>query len=427
MCILSSKISNYYYWVKKLGGRDLKLLDNEKIRILNNVITKKTTEIYDLENHKLYIYKNELIKLIEKYTIPQQFTYNKDGKLLKDDFFKDIISNTNKDAIKEICHIKYGISLKDAFIRSFPTEKEVFYSKQDKEFDRLQETVCQAFEPLIVLHESKDKKWYFIKMYNYIGWVKKDDIALCEDKREIFNYANNDKFIIVTGKYAKTQPNPYDKRISNLDFSMGTKIFLNEDKKINEVDNQSVTYNYKIKIPVKDSRGKLDFKIGLLAKNEDVSVGYLPYSTKNILKQAFKLIGHRYGWGDNYGGRDCSSFVMYIFKTFGIRLPRNTNEQEKNIGVFYEFNLNMTLKERLGIFDRVNPGALVYMPGHVMIYIGKDNKVPYIIHALNGYGEKKSNVYKFIPVNEVVVTPVTIKTFEGIPFIEKFTSIVEIR
>ncbi|MGB9679782.1 MAG: SH3 domain-containing protein [Thermoanaerobacteraceae bacterium] len=427
MCILSSKNSNYYYWIKNLKERDLKLLDNEKIKILNNVITKKTTGIYDLENHKIFLYKNELIGLIEKYTIPQQYTYNKEGKLLGDDFFKDIIRNTNKDAIKEICYIKYGISIKDTFIRSFPTENEVFYSKQDTEFDRLQETSCQAFEPLIVLHESRDEKWYFIKMYNYTGWVKKDDIALCEDKREIFNYVNNDKFIIVTGKYAKTQPNPSDKRISNLDFSMGTKIFLNEDKMVNEVDNQSVIYNYQIKIPVKDKRGKLDFKIGLIAKNEDVSVGYLPYSTKNILKQAFKLIGHRYGWGDNYGGRDCSSFVMYVFKTFGIRLPRNTNEQEKNIGVFYEFNLNMTIKDRLNIFDRVSPGALVYMPGHVMIYIGKDNKVPYIIHALNGYGGGKGNVYKFTPVNEIVVTPVTIRTFEGIPFIEKFTSVVEIR
>ena len=61
----------------------------------------------------------------------------------------------------------------------------------------------------------------------------------------------------------------------------------------------------------------------------DVSVGYLPYTRAHILRQAFKMLGENYGWGGQREGRDCSSFIMDIYNVFGIRSPRNADQQEK--------------------------------------------------------------------------------------------------
>lgn len=263
-------------------------------------------------------------------------------------------------------------------------------------------------------------------MYNYRGWIKAEDIAISKDKKELFDYVNSYKFLVVTGNYTKTRSNPFDISISKLEFTMGTKIPLETNKVPRHIGNQSVEGNYVIKIPVRDSNGNLQFKYSLISKKEDINLGYLPYTRENILKQAFKLLGDRYGWGDSFGGRDCSSYIMYVFKTFGIRLPRNANEQEAVADKSYKFIEGMSNEERIKVFDSVKPGALVYMPGHAMIYIGKEKGIPYIIHNFHGYGEKKEDKYEFVPVNEVMVTSTFLPTTSGVSFIEKFTSVLEI-
>ena len=117
---------------------------------------------------------------------------------------------------------------------------------------------------------------------------------------------------------------------------------------------------------------------------------------------------------------------MYVFKTFGIRLPRNANDQEISGDKSYKFTEGMSIEERIKVFGSVKPGALVYMPGHAMIYIGKEKGIPYIIHNFHGYGEKKEDKYEFVPVNEVMVTSTFLPTTSGVSFIEKFTSVLEI-
>ena len=414
------------YWIRKIDNADKVIMTPQEIENFNRKIINKVGMVCDIETYKESLKKDELIKLIKSYEIPKKSMYNRYGNLIEEDFYDDVIENTNLEKIEDVNPVKYGIAIRNTSIRSFPTEEAVFDKQGDIEFDRFQETGCQAFEPLVILHKSKDRKWFFIQMYNYRGWIKAEDIAISKDKKELFDYVNSYKFLVVTGNYTKTRSNPFDISISKLEFTMGTKIPLETNKVPRHIGNQSVEGNYVIKIPVRDSNGNLQFKYSLISKKEDINLGYLPYTRENILKQAFKLLGDRYGWGDSFGGRDCSSYIMYVFKTFGIRLPRNANEQEAVADKSYKFIEGMSNEERIKVFDSVKPGALVYMPGHAMIYIGKEKGVPYMIHDFHGYGEKKEDKYEFVPVNEVMVTSSLLLTASGVPFIEKFTSVLEI-
>lgn len=412
------------YWIKKIADADRLIMTQNDIMKFNQEIVEKCDSVYDLRSYRDSFTYDELLSLIKKYKLPEKEMYFRNSETVKRDFYHHITDNLNISEIKEVNPVQYGITIRKTSLRSFPTEIAVYSRKGDIEFDRFQETSCQAIEPVIVLRESKDKKWYFIQMYNYRGWVKVTDIAIAKDKEEVFDYLYADDFIVITGNHVRTQSNPYDDEVSEIQFDMGTRIPLEKDIP-NFVANESTYGNYVIKLPSRDDKGNLVFKDGLISIKEDVRRGYAPYTRVNVLNQAFKLIGDRYGWGDSFNGRDCSSFIMYVYKTFGFALPRNADEQEKCPGIVHKFADGLSLDERIKVFDKIKPGVAIYMPGHAMMYVGMDCGVPYIIHDFTGYGVKIGDKYDFIPVNEVMVTSSLLPTSMGIPFIERFSSAIQ--
>lgn len=414
------------FWINKLHDGDKIIMKSDEIEKFNINNTEKVSAVYNLKSYKDKLTREELRTFIQEYSIPERVMYTLEGKEVEKEFYDTLNDNINIDGISNVIDIKYGITVRNTSLRSFPTLKGIFKESDDVEFDRFQETGCQAIEPVLVLHESKDGEWYFIQMYNYRGWVSAKDIAMAKNKEEVFNYLDSKGYIVVTGDFAYTQHNPYEPGVSYLRLDMGTKIPL-EENDVEVVGNQSALGNYVVKFPVRNAEGGMELKLALISKLQDISLGYLPYTRENILKQAFKLSGHRYGWGDSLNGRDCSSTLMYVYKTFGFQLPRNGNEQESGVGISYRFDDKTSLEERIQIFNKVLPGAGIFMPGHVMMYIGSHNGTHYMIHCFYGYGEKREEGYRFKAINEVAVTSTLLTTSSGNLFINRFSSLLQLQ
>jgi hypothetical protein len=238
-----------------------------------------------------------------------------------------------------------------------------------------------------------------------MGWIKADSIALASDKSTIFDYVNNKDFLMVTGKKIEV-----DMENFNREFALGTKLFLVK------AEHEAVNEDYTVKIPERSSTGELNFTYGKVSKSQDVSLGYLPYTRYNIVTEAFKFLGTEYDWGDKHSGRDCSSFILYIYKTFGFNLPRNTKEQEESSNDVIKFNTSDTLQKRIEILKQLKAGDVVYTQGHTMMYLGEYNGNNYIIHSFYGseMGDKA--------VKQVVVTPLNSK---NITLLGKLTSAVK--
>lgn len=413
------------YWIKKLDDPKKVIMTSKEIQKFNEETINKVDVVYDLHKYPEVFNKSQLLNIIEEYKVPEEIRYDFDGNEVTKEQYEKILNNRNLEDIKESNPVKYAIAIRNTIIRRFPTDFKVFKTKEDREFDRFMESGCQALEAALILHKSLDKKWYFIQIYNYRGWAKAKDFAI-GSKDEIFKYADDKNFLVVTGNYIKTQPNPHDEKVSYIEFTMGTKILYYKDNEPLNVGNQSTAYHYAVKLPVRGKGDKVEFHDALIAKTEDVNTGYLPYTSENILKQVFKLEGHRYGWGDDFHGRDCSSTIMYTYKPFGIRLPRDANQQENGAGITYKFNSSMTVDERISLFKKVKPGAPIYMDGHVMMYIGMDEGIPYMIHEFNGYGVKDDTGFKFVPANEVAVTSTLLYRAAGEHYIEDFTTLLQI-
>jgi len=413
------------YWIDKLKDPKTEIMTMEQIEKFNSEIIKKVPVIYDLHNYKDSVGKNELAGDINFYTIPQKAMYDSKGTAINDSFYNKVKANCNLSAIKENNAVSFGIVVRKTNLRTFPTDEGIYDSSTAREIDRFQESSAEPCEPVVILHSSLDKKWFFIQMYNYRAWIKSEDIAIAKDKKEFLDFIDNKSFLVVTGNHVRTQFNPYNKDISQVEFGMGTRVPLVENSP-EYINNHSTAGNHVVKLPTRDDKGLLQFKNALLSMKEDVNIGFLPYTRENIIKEAFKQLGDRYDWGNKYSGRDCSGFIASVYNTFGIKLPRNSDEQEKGAGTIYKLSSGDSLEKRNAVLDKAKPGAVIFMKGHEMMYLGKVDGQHFIIHDFVGYGKKESTTYTFVPVYEVAVTSTEIPLSSGQSYIKGFTSVLQI-
>lgn len=413
------------FWINNAEDSDKIIMDDKAIEKYNKEIEKNAPEIVDLEKYDESFKKDELTKLILNISSPASTPrYTADGKQVTEDYYNKLKENLNLNALEEVNKVKYGITVRRTVMRTYPTYDAIFKEGDNYEFDRFMETAVYPLEPLVILSHSKDNKWFFAQMYNYLAWIPAEDVALTT-KDELFNYINTKNFLVTTGKRVFTVNNPLNQRISELKFDMGVKIPLaSQDEIGDEVYGQNPTGNYVVKLPTRDNNGKMVLDLALISKSEDVSVGYISYTKRNILNQAFKLLGERYGWGGMFNGRDCSAFIMDIYRTMGLKLSRNTGEQAE-IAMAKDYNMpeEMKLDEREKLFDSMNTGAALYMPGHAMLYLGKYNGEHYMIHDFSGFYNKDENgKYKYYRSRQIMVTPVTIVSSEdGTTYLEEMT------
>jgi len=398
------------YWIK---SRELSkvIMSKQEIEVYNKISEETVVPIVDLENHKKTLSKQGLNEKIDHISCPPNSDrFHADGKLVHEEYYKRLKENCNIENLLEVNNISYGVTIRKTAMRKFPTFDKIFKSGDNYEFDRFQETAVYPIEPLVILFSSKDSKWYLAQMYNYLAWIPKKDVVIAK-KEELFNYLKTEDFLVTTGKRVFTNYNPLNKQLSEVRFDMGIRIPLANVKEIEEdIYGQNSVGNYVVKLPTKDNSGNVEFKLALIAKNEDINVGYLPYTSENIINNAFKFLGERYGWGGAFNSRDCASLVMDVYRTLGLKIPRNADEQgELAVGDFYEIKGDMKTTVREEVLNNLKPGMPVYSSGHVMIYLGTENGLYYVIHDFSGfYKPGQDGNLKYYRVREVMVSPLSI-------------------
>ena len=260
-----------------------------------------------------------------------------------------------------------------------------------------------------MLHESSDGLWYFAQSYNYAAWVLKDKVALGE-RNEILAYGATEPFLVIAGNRAVTNYNPATSSVSEVQLEMGTRLpLLTPEDVDHNVDGQNPYASYVVSLPTRTKKGGLEFRPGLIPRNQDVHIGYMPYTRRNVLKQAFKFLGERYGWGHSFNARDCTGLVLEVHKTFGFRLPRNSGQQgQSEIGENLFFPPGASAEDKMRALAKAEVGDLLYSDGHVMLYIGTYDGEHYVIHDLSGAGwiDDDGEFHEGV-LNGVSVTPLT--------------------
>ncbi|MBU4277871.1 MAG: SH3 domain-containing protein [Proteobacteria bacterium] len=111
----------------------------------------------------------------------------------------------------------------------------------------------------------------------------------------------------------------------------------------------------------------------------------LPLTPANLGALATPLLGQPYDWGGQWGRRDCSALTRDLLAPFGLWLPRNSSDQAKAGAENIPLEGLGDAEKRALIMEHGLPWlSLLYMPGHVMLYLGAPQGQPLVLQALWG-------------------------------------------
>ena len=335
--------------------------------------------------------------------------YYLNGKPTTEEYWKNLVGLSNIDNIPEQINVRFGFTTKRMTIRLFPTEDRVFEKTSDRYYDSMIFSECMPYMPVAVLHESSDGKYLYVVFDSYAAWVRKDAVAICKDITDWKARQDPGQWLVVTAREIRLGNDPYSSKTSNLVLPMGTKMELVPADKAPKSTHQRATYgDYVVKVPTRGNDGSLKDEYVLIPVSDDVNVGYLPLSPANIVRQAMKRLGDRYGWAGDLQANDCTGITREIYRCFGVLMPRVS---QSNVNGVYKVNMkNMSSKQKLEVIEKLEPGSLISMPGHMMIYLGTVDGKPFVISACGTFVAPAPGPKDAIHPNSVILNSLYVRT-----------------
>ena len=400
------------YWTGKNSAGETKI-DANDLEMLNLQIRQKSPSIVDLAKYTEKISSQTLRDKITATTTRGKFQGTEIPKLFKNGAglteysFTHAKANCNLDALPENCTVRYALTIRRANLRYLPEAEGWFESKTDTHYDQVQATALDPSEPVAVLVESKDKKFVFVDSRTYSGWLDVSTLAFA-DRPTWLKYVAPQNYLTVIAS-RKTIPQG-----ASL-FQMGSKVLL----RAADVQKDG---SWAISIPNVDANGTI-IEQGLnVPKDTGTVKGALPATENNLIRQAFRFLGEAYGWGGLEDNVDCSAFVQDVYRSVGIELPRDADQQAKAMPRSVSL-AGMNREQRLAIIKKSKPGSLLFSTSHVMIYLGTDDKdEPIVIHAASSYYTFGDQIAKHY-VRKVIVSDLHFMSKDKVEMIDRLTSV----
>jgi cell wall-associated NlpC family hydrolase len=419
------------FWVARLADANKPVLDQAAITALNERVATQDPSMHDIRHLPATLPRDQVKGWIEKLTSkPSKPLFDAAGKPVSASTIDGVMTNAAIDAIPAQVSPRYGMAVRRSMLRGYPSDLRVFSRTGDTDIDRFQESALFPGDPLVTVHASKDGKWVFVVSPRYAAWVHADDVAY-GNAAAVFAHADATPYRVITGAKPLTVYTPEAPAVSELQLDMGTRVPLDTSLPPDQpVNGQSPYASWVLSLPVRDAKGSLSFHPALLQRNQDSSADYLPLTRANIVRQAFKFLGERYGWGHAFNGRDCSGFVSDVYRSMGVQMPRNTRDQSISPGLTHTVYTDKDSHEaREKAAMALEVGDMVYIPGHVMMVIGKIDGQPYVIHDVGGMSYRQPDgSLRHVKLNEVSVTPLLpMMSSHDKTFVDIMTSIVRIR
>ena len=321
------------------------------------------------------------IRFIQKKPI-----YRANGSVIPASVYNKWIANAD---YSDIDSKKYkAITIKHTNVKALPTSASFFRDpKKTGEgfpFDYNQNSSLHINVPLHISHFSKDKRWAFVRASYSFGWVKTSDFALVDKK--FINTFQNDHYAMVI----KDNMRLYDEKKKALSLvKLGALFPIAKDEKSYFVakrnrKGQGTIHKVKVQNP------------NTIAKKP------LKFSAKNVAILAKQFYGEPYGWGGSYECRDCSATTRDFLGAFGIFLRRNSSKQAKD-GSSIKIESGSKDEKKKFIVQNAEPfRSLLYVPGHIVLYLGQFKGDPIIMHTY--WGVRKKDGTKLVTGRTIITT-----------------------
>ncbi|MBI5561590.1 MAG: SH3 domain-containing protein [Deltaproteobacteria bacterium] len=379
------------YWIERLPSPDAVVLDAHGIAAFNGMVVSRVDQTADVAGVPDEISGDKLRAWLNHDPIPDLTSakrYDARGRRIGRAFLNGISSNMNTGAVADRNPARFGVILERGDVRGFPTDGPILRKPGHVSFDTVQYSSIYPGTPVALLHVSKDKEWGFFQTPLIRGWIRLDKAAFGKrtDLAPISGVP-----LVITGSHVNVFADAaFGRPLASM--PMGSAL---------AVTNESGAA-WEVRFPARGTDGGLVWATAYVDKKADARRGFVPYTARNVINQAFKMMGEPYGWGGMGGRRDCSEFLMDAFATVGVRLPRNSQQQLLAGAVRPGGGAAFTNDSLMDALAHARPGvAFLATSGHIMLYLGEVDGRPYVIHQAHGYTAKNR---KHI-VDRVAVSP----------------------
>lgn len=395
----SSEMQTPGFWITRHPDPDRVILTPKQINALNRHIIEDLKLAADLPNWPEEYPGRDLARTLNAIVtgLEEDGLVFLDGLAIADEYWQSVRESLNFEAIPSRIPRRYGVTVRYTDQRLLPTEQGLYAEAGDIDFDELQNSALDIGTPVIILHESLDGRWVFVRSAISDGWVKKDDVAFVPDD-DIGEFFSG-RFVVVTVPKADVYGGPGRKKAYGA-ARMGARLPLAaEHPGVKEVA-----------IPFRGKNGEVQFRPGFVDES-DVHEGYLAYTPRAVIRQAFKMLHQPYGWGGMYGAQDCSRFLHQVFSTVGIQLPRNSGDQIRAGELLASWDANAEDVQKLSALRERGIGGITVlgMKGHIMVYLGSLEDRAYAIHAIWAYRRPVQDAPdEIVVLNRVVVSDLSL-------------------
>jgi hypothetical protein len=346
-----------------------------------------------LQGYTLYTYLKD-----ETERLKRRPRWDPEGRPVPAERFTELDRNLNLFGLRETNPARHGLTRRRTDVRYYPTDQVINGQRWESEFDILQVSAIQAFQPLAILHTSLDGEWVFVVTAYCRGWVKRRDVVEGCAPEALAAFGQPKQFVVVTDHAVDAVAAPGNTQVAER-FYLGTVCPLLEKTET----------QYVLAVPGAVVNGRPEVARVYLPRSADVSEGFLPCTPRTLWQISFKLLHQPYSWGGRGEDRDCSQFLLDVFATMGLKLPRNSSAQAM-VGTQ---RVNLALKtpadERRSQLDRLNQPALLQFPGHIMLYLGRDSGRHYVIHDIWSFRRgRPSGEDRKVVIGQVVVSDLSL-------------------
>ncbi len=285
--------------------------------------------------------------------------------------WNSLVTNTRRDRFPS--RLDKGVTVRQVSVRELPTERpwygHPFHPGQGFPFDTFQMSLLPPGMPVLITHTSRDGAWIYVETALFGGWLPVDSVALV-DEQAMTQYR--------TGSYAAILRDDVP-----LCDAIGTFLTMARVGTVLPIVGQSGS-SLDVLVPSRDPlTGRAVFSTVRLAANVAARKP-LPLTAGRLAAIGDQFMGQPYGWGGMFGNRDCSSMLRDLFVPFGIWLPRNSAAQSRSWQTVSLEGLSPSAK-----IDRIltqgKPFAtLLWLPGHITLYVGQEHGEPAIFHSVWG-------------------------------------------
>jgi hypothetical protein len=363
-------------------ARQIKTFSKAKQRELDRDFNRKYFKPWSL--NRLDIPKEDFgweVRFVTKKPI-----YRENGRVIPSYVYKKWIRNAQMEKVDTKRY--RAITIRHTNVKALPTST-AFYRDPKRvgegfPFDYNQNSALHINVPLYISHFSRDRRWAFVRASYAFGWVKITDLALV-DGNFIKKFKN--------GTYAMTIKDNLrlydDKNRAYSIVKLGALFPISKDGR----------YYLTAR---RNAKGQARIHKVKVAKPEIIAKKPLPFTPKNVAMLAREFYGEPYGWGGGYECRDCSATTRDFLGAFGIFLRRNSSKQAKDGKSIYIKGLPKQAKKKKIIHEAEPFRSLLYVPGHIVLYLGQYKGEPVIMHTY--WGIRKNDGSKLITARTIITT-----------------------